>query len=232
MENKKNNTGFVILITVLVVIVIALIGYIAYDKGVFGKQESTETNDKDVSDGAVIDDKEDTIDDQPSLIFDSNNCINGSNDTVYSIGTSSNNSLGIFMTIQNNNKEVVVTINPSRYTIAGLTGIGIKNYTINNFSKEIVDVAVGEFGQAAGQEALLYLMEDGTVEYTPLLKSLQENSEQLRSFGAIPEVTGVIKFLYGSESYSDGSSGRTTYAQKNDGKFYNLYSILRQTGNL
>ncbi len=84
---------------------------------------------------------------------------------------------------------------------------------------KVVDVKIALFGQGVcGRESLLYLMEDGTIEYTNIeeaLKSGRANSE-----GAIPGVENVVRF------YTIELGGSSVFAQRADGDFYDLDDYL------
>lgn len=94
-----------------------------------------------------------------------------------------------------------------------------------NFSKNIIDVYIYSMGQGLGQESILFLMEDGSVEYIPLYKALEQNN--FRSYGALEGVEGIVEILNGTTSVN----GNSSFAIKQDGSFYNLSPILRNTGN-
>lgn len=241
IDKERKNVRLIVFMVLLAIIIVALVGYIVYDKGFSnGTQKPVQSNNQDVLSSTKKDsNNQDVSDDtkkddnvsqekQINLKFDSNNCINNSSgEGTYRIGSSID---GIDLSLEDNKKEVSVSIDPSKNPTMNIAGSELKTYRITNFSKEVVDVTVGGFGQSTATTTLLFLMEDGTVEYTPLWKSLTTNPEQLKSFGTLKEVNGVIKFLHGSV-YQPIGGGVTTFAQKSDGSFYDLYPILEQTGN-
>lgn len=93
----------------------------------------------------------------------------------------------------------------------------------------IVDVFVGGFGNGMGNETMLFLMEDGTVEYMPIMKAYKEKN--YRSHGKIPGVENVIKFMNGDYYHIPYGPYSNVFAQRADGKFYSLAEILYETGN-
>lgn len=86
----------------------------------------------------------------------------------------------------------------------------------------VVSVDVGLIGQDAAGATLLYLMDDGTVEYTPLHYALKNN--QFKSFGTLGQVSDVIKF------YHIDFDGFHTYAQRASGELVDLTSLVYETG--
>ena len=93
-----------------------------------------------------------------------------------------------------------------------------------DLSGKAVDVLVGSLGNGLGGETLLFLMEDGTVEYIPVIKAMQEGKFQ--SYGKIPDVESVVKF-YTAHNYG----GAAPLAQRADGDYYDLGVSLSNTGN-
>ena len=94
----------------------------------------------------------------------------------------------------------------------------------------------GGFGQAVGRETIFYVLEDGTVEYTPVYDDLQnnwndsDNSKKFNSYGKVKKIENISYLTgmnalakYSEESYS---GYYTTAAVRNDGSFYDLNEIL------
>ena len=94
---------------------------------------------------------------------------------------------------------------------------------------KIVDVFVSGFGNGMGDETMFFLMDDGTVEYMPIWKAYK--AKNYHSYGKLPNVENVIKFMRGDYWHIPHGSYANTFAQRADGKFYSLDAILRSTGN-
>jgi hypothetical protein len=95
-----------------------------------------------------------------------------------------------------------------------------------NFEKKIVDVFFGEMGQSSSGDTLFILLEDGTVEYIPIVHMFNHVQGAPVSYGKINGVSNVAKF-----TLSSTAGGVTTLAIKNDGTFYDLWYALKDTGN-
>lgn len=114
----------------------------------------------------------------------------------------------------------------------------LDNYTyqeINTvkFDKKILQVYIGGWGQNASNEHIFYVMEDGTVEYTPIVKDIKENylkednSLKFNSYGAIEKVEDVLYITKATISSTGNSSeGYTTIAVRSDGMYYDLSKSL------
>lgn len=146
-------------------------------------------------------------------------------DYVYS--NAAHQTLAGFLRISEDSKTVSFLSPNQEY----LRNLGITSYDPTNstntitFDEEVADVYFGGKGQAAGGESLYFLMKDGTVEYMPLLKALRDND--VRSYGKIKGVEGVVKLQMAGVSFADPSipGGHvTTIAVKGDGTFYDLMS--------
>lgn len=95
------------------------------------------------------------------------------------------------------------------------------------FSKKIKDIYIGGFCVDFSNDTLLFLTEDGTVEYLPVGNNLQTDPDNFKSYGVLDQLTDIILF-YDAEKESYGN---TILAQKSDGTIYDLQPILKATGN-
>lgn len=97
-----------------------------------------------------------------------------------------------------------------------------------NTSGPVVDMLTGSFGNGCGYDTLLLLIEDGTVEYVPIRKAaIQEGT--IRTYGKVPGVENVVK-LY-TATHMGLYSSRRLVAQRADGDYYDLTTILMETGD-
>ena len=126
-----------------------------------------------------------------------------------------------------------VRINISKYGIKDIYQIDMNNdlSKVLTFDKKVIQVLFGEFGQGAGAETILFLMEDGSVEYIPFYKEISKSNwntlsdaEKMNSYGAIKGVTNVV-MLYNMTVDSDLSGYNSVGATRKDGTFYNLYDF-------
>ena len=99
---------------------------------------------------------------------------------------------------------------------------GRENVEIN-LSGQVVDIYIGGFGQTPGNENALFLMEDGSVEYISIRKLLRDG--EFRVHGKVPGVEQVVKF------YTAIQDGYHILAQRADGDYYDLSTILLNTGD-
>ena len=118
---------------------------------------------------------------------------------------------------------------------------GIKDYPIK-FDKNIKKVFIGEGSMTtgAGYETVFYLLEDGTIEYTPLAHALGYDFKtykctgkiDIKSYGkvdqSITDVTDIIRGGFALDSPYVGG-GAITIAKRNDGYWYDLTNFLEKT---
>lgn len=226
MENKKNNNGvFISIICILVVIVLGLGGYLFLEKnnsnsnnGSTSKNSQNSVSNKVYTDGL----KRDLV-----VPFDSSKAINSKGET-YTLGAQG--SASFWATVDSTQKVLTVSFVPA---------IVVENYPLNwtstrrdmtkstiTFNKKIAEIFFGGFGQSMSGDTLFILLEDGTLEYIPLVHALNNTQAELVSYGEIKGVNGVVKL-----SLANTSGGVTTLAMKNDGSFYDLYESLKNSGN-
>lgn len=92
------------------------------------------------------------------------------------------------------------------------------------FSQNVSDIAIIGAGQTVGMERILFLMEDGSVEYVPVAEAVQENN--FASRGKVDDLKNIVKFYKGGFNTQEGiGGGAMSYAQDADGKIYLLYNV-------
>ena len=244
MENQnevitqKSGNGSLIIIIVLALLVGLLGGYILNDKLSDKKQtdnppQNTNTNNQT---NTTNNTQLETFDISK---FDGSKIINKTGETTYdSNATEATNSQKsvrkefIKAELQNNSKSVIASIDWNEMNLNESSKD--YTYTISNFDKNIRKVYVSGFGQATGSETILYLMEDGTVEYTPITYNIVKeavnspDTVNLKSYGKIQNVEGVV--MIATVSAHEGISGyKALIGIKADGSFYELSSILNKT---
>ncbi len=214
---KSKNTGLKVTIGILILIVIGMGVYIAYDKGVIFKTSTTKEEKKEKVEKKV-EEKEQKEEKLKPLLFDSNKCINN-DEMEYSINSSQ--------------FGVGVSLNPDRRSVRfsgdwGIFGDKLSNfeYNINNFQSNISDVAIAVFGYDGYSSAIVYLMEDGTIEYTPIRKAKEAND--FKSYGKVNGIEDIvsIKIIYGKVKNSPVGGGYSVAAIKEDGTFYDLSKFI------
>lgn len=220
---KKNNGGLIVLVIILLVALLGVCGYVAYDKGlIFNKDVETNEEEKKETENKV--EENNTESNYVSLEVKDEKCIN-SDSMVYSIRSGS---IGDFQI--NNDNSVTLTIS-GLDKWGGLNYSNYETFTINNFSKKIIDVISGGIGQDVAESTVIFLMEDGSLEYLPLYCSLRNSN--VKSYGSLSGVEGIVK-LYSAGAFPKNSplgGGFTILAQKSDATYYDLRSILLNTGS-
>jgi len=99
------------------------------------------------------------------------------------------------------------------------------------FDKKVAQVLIDGAGQDASGVAIIYLMEDGTVEYTPILKDFKANwgneaKDKFNSYGKLDGVSNIISLIP-----AEANGYHTVLARQADGTVINLSSAFQATGN-
>lgn len=229
MEEKiknKSNTALIVVIVVLLIAVLGLSGYIFLNKNssnstkyVVGSKDTNSKNESSQNDAGT---KTNSI-----ITFDGSKSINSS-EKDYTLSCQGN--AGIFITVDSTQKVLTFQFTPTKVVENyGLTWTSSNNsLSINeiNFEKKIIDVFFGGMGQDSSGDTVFILLEDGTVEYIPIVHMFNHVQGAPVSYGKINGVTDVTKFTLASNS-----SGVTTLALRSDGTFYDLWYALKDTGN-
>ena len=138
---------------------------------------------------------------------------------------------GLSMYLLSDQKSV--RINVTKAAIKDMYQVDInEDFTkVLTFDKKVLQIFFGGFGQAVGAETILFLMEDGTIEYIPFCKEMINpnwnslgETEKMNSYGTVTGVTDVVG-LYHLTVDSEFSGYNSIGATRKDGTFYNLFEF-------
>lgn len=170
------------------------------------------------------------------LGFFPNKITNPTADVIYRLGAHRTNAEGkavIGAYINTTNKAVEVYVYWE--FVNGLYGVTTDRtdrelFTLE-FDQTISDITIAESSEDPGRDIILILLSDGTVQYVPVLMSLQTKTFQ--ASGQLAGVADVVKF-YNTDAVSDTgdfSGYRTTLAQRSDGSIIDLKPFLISATN-
>ena len=230
VKKEKKNGALIGIIVILLIAVIGLCGYIFLNKDntTITKYISGNTNKSTNAKNQKNEESNSkTQETNPVIIFDGSKAIN-SDEKNYTL--SCQGSAGIWITVDSTQKVLTFSYTPAKvveiYPISWQsTRNDLASSTIN-FEKKIVDVFFGGMGQSSSGDTVFILLEDGTVEYIPIVHMFNNAQDGPISYGTINGVSDVAKF-----TLSSTAGGVTTLAIKNDGSFYDLWYALKDTGN-
>lgn len=225
-EKKKNNTALIILVILLTVVCLGMGGYIFISK------------DKSSTDQTNSNTKETLTSEKKNINENTKECTKISydlNTNEYGLTTTS---VGISINVDNTRRNVRISTNA--YVITATFGLGwitspeatYEEVDTKTFDKKITQVLVDGSGQDSTSATILYLMEDGTVEYVPILKDINtnwsqaDNTKKFNSYGKLNGVSDIISLLPAS-----ANGYHTVLARKVDGTVIDLSNILKATGN-
>ena len=232
---KKNNLGWIIPIVALSLACIGMGGYIIASSisGANGGQVETDRIQAEQNDSADSTDTENANINsaQKPVIADVTKSLNDTDGKTY---TQYYQFFAGIM-IETNGKELTFSYTPMTvcdyYYLDCQQGITTVTSDTIQFDQTIADVFYGSHGQNGPfGDTIFILLEDGSVEYIPLVHAFKESVATIKSYGKLDGVSDVVKFSMAA--VEDGFSGYgTTIAIKSDGSFYDLSTILEETGN-
>ena len=223
-EKKKSNAGLIVLVVILLLACVGMGAFIFINKDAIFNGENGQTiiNNKDNS-------KKEKATKCPDISYDLNT-------NEYGL---SENEAGIAISIDKTRKNVTISYNAATvsqtFSLGWFSGADTTIYEIIDtkaFDKKITQVLIDGSGQDVSSMAILYLMEDGTVEYVPLLKDIndnwgqQDNTKKVNSYGKLEGVSDIVSLI---SAEADGY--HTVLARKADGTVINLSDAFRATGN-
>lgn len=223
-EKKKSNVGLTILVVVLLIACAIMGTFIFINKDKLTAKENTTTTVK--NDNKSVKDNTTKCDD---ISYDLNT-------SEYGLGASGS---GISVTIDNTRKSARISYNgatvSSTFGLGWVTATDTYSYELidtKSFDKKISQVLIDGSGQDATNSAILYLMEDGTVEYVPILKEINtnwqqsDNTKKFNSYGKLNGISDVISLIP-----AEAQGYHTVLARKADGTVTNLANTFKATGN-
>lgn len=223
-EKKKSNAGLIVLVVILLLACVGMGAFIFINKDAIFNGENGQTiiNNKDNS-------KKEKATKCPDISYDLNT-------NEYGL---SENEAGIAISIDKTRKNVTISYNAATvsqtFSLGWFSGADTTIYEIidtKSFDKKITQVLIDGSGQDVSSMAILYLMEDGTVEYVPLLKDIndnwgqQDNTKKVNSYGKLEGVSDIVSLI---SAEADGY--HTVLARKADGTVINLSDAFKKTGN-
>ena len=236
MESKRKNVYITIfVITTIVAATLAVYFGLEYkklkednSKQDVSVKESTSLDEKNEEKGEVTVKEVEKVVEKFSLptSIDSSKCINQKGEYKLNIGDESS-----YVVCSMDDTRTKATLGIYWDRISKVYGVspngGMGNYdtrevTLNGKVKSVVCTS---FGQTGDYCTVLFLLEDGTVEYIPLRKAVMNNN--FNSCGKISNVSGV-SYITGNVSYANGHA---IIGLKDDGTFYNLSELLMKTGD-
>ena len=97
------------------------------------------------------------------------------------------------------------------------------------FNRKVEQVYIGNEGQGSPKnETILFLMEDGTVEYIPVLEGVLNNNGEVKSYGKIKNVENIQRIMEIDVFPAGAQMGGyiTTALIRTDGSYYTLGNVL------
>ena len=235
-EKKKNNVGLIILVVILLLACAGMGAFIFINKDKLITKENTSATEKNSNK------KESKQEDTKIAELDLSKCLNKTNVT-YSNPVEAKTSIGLTPTVDEGKRSITINTDGSKFgpvsTLSSYYSGEYKMY-VDGFDKNIEDVYVGELGQDSVGTTLLYVMEDGTVQYTKIFKkatdasgnqyytlnTYQQGEDNYRFHvdGTAKDVKDVVK-IYNVNATTTGSGAGTAIAATKDGSFYDLSII-------
>lgn len=223
-EKKTKNIGLIIIVIILLLTCIGMGEFIFINKDKITSQKSNTTTM--TNDNKNVEDKKTEC---TKISYDINT-------DQYGLSA---NAVGISVLVDSTRKTARISVNAA--TISSAFGLSLvattDTYTYELigtkfFDKKIVQVLIDGSGQDASSATILYLMEDGTVEYVPILKDINtnwnqaDNTKKFNSYGKLNGIADIISLVP-----AESKGYHTVLARKVDGTVINLADIFKATGN-
>ncbi len=229
VKKKNNNSVLTILVVVLLLVCLTMGVYIFTNKNENSGGNNTNNNNNNPTNSEQSNAKD--YANAKILVFDGSKSLN----TKRTYGLIDSNAAGVHAMVKPSQNELDFSFVPSRVvSVYALNWASQRNDVVTNtikFDKKITDIYFGGFGQTADGDTLFILLDDGTVEYIPLVHMFNNAQEHAVSYGKVPGATDVVKFVSAQVSGEKASGYVTTLAIRSDGSFYDMLDALKDSGN-
>lgn len=227
MDDKKgpNNRGLIITLIVFLIIILGLIGYICYDKELILNNKKENVSTKETTKNKKTSDTTNT-ENTNNVGINTEKCINCEDKNLYYDITSKEHIDEVSASFSTKDKtKGNITIDIDAYNTKAATNFNLQTSSIEyNFDKSIKDVLIYNIGQENLAPIVMYLMEDGTVNYIDVYQGLTDNN--LTEYKTINDVKDITNLYTASSCSEEYCNANTILAQKSDGTFYDLMDIL------
>ncbi len=224
---KKDGKGLLIAFIISLLVIIGLVGFICYDKEIiFSKTEKNSKKENVSSKVAKDQDKAEHYFNSKNLVIESKkclNCENGDYDYLLSSYDHIDEVKSYFST--NDNKTGMISIDIEEYNKKSGSNYSLSNTLLEyQFPKEIRNVIVSNIGQEELAPIVVFLMDDGTLNYVDIQKGLINNN--LSTYKEINTVKNIVSLYQVSVCKGQYCSFSTILAQNSDGTFYDLSKFI------
>ena len=222
-KTKKGNVGLVIVVVLLILVCAGMGAFIFINMDKLTATENTRT---------IVNNGKREVNDNTVKCATINYDLNTSE---YGLSA---NAVGISVNVDSSRKVVKVSFNGAivnrAFGLSWTTAADTTSYELidtKTFDKKITQVLIDGSGQDATNTAILYLMEDGTVEYTPVLHDInttwgqQDASKKCKSYGKLEGISEIISLIP-----AEAQGYHTVLARKADGTVINLSDTFKSTG--
>jgi len=236
---KENKSG-PIMIIILLLIIVALGGFIFLKRDVlFGDNTKEKSNNTQETSETETNEENKPVEIKP---LDLAKCLNCEDNWIISDPTEENTSSHFTMS------EKTISINwETFHSYSGLSAAprDVRQYEVRGINGNIKSSIIGGSGQSIDGTTFYYLLENGTVEYVKLFKIntdahnntyttlnfSQDNSikdedgnatNYFESQGTVPNISNIVKLYNVQVHVENGSGHATTIGALADGSFYDL----------
>lgn len=227
-EERRKNQNVVVII--LFIVILGLVGYICYDKGLFLKSNNKISSKTVENKNNEVKKEESSTQSFHNYVIDSKNCLNCTNSNsgiYYSINDGRHIEEVTAKFYSNSSKKAEIYIDIDSYNKKAGTSYKLNSNQFDyGFNKSISDIMIYNIGQEELYPVVVFLKEDGTIEYVDVYEQLGEGS--LGSSKILDNVKDINKLYSVSVCNNDMCNSSTILAQKSDGTFYDLQNEINK----
>ncbi len=217
LPKEKGSKGPLIATIVLSLLLVAATGYIVYD-AIMDAKRDTEVADQEETeqeeDQGLVEEIEDIVDEKT---FNLNYIGDQGDGKEYDLGVSY---YGVAVTEGENLRDFKTSLNygNNQYGLSGADNYESKDSNNIGFSSDVRAVVSGGIGQDIGGEVIVFLLEDGSVEYIPVRRCLTAGKVWTEKVSGVKKVVSIS-----GANVSKADGGYTTVIlEQSDGSFYDL----------
>ena len=211
-EKKKGNGGLIVLVVILLLACVGMGAFIFINKDKIFSSDST-----------IVKNEKKGTNDKTTKCTDISYDLNTNE---YGLG---NRAGGVSVLVDKTRKNATISYNAATvsntFSLGWFSGADTSIYEsidTKKFDKKITQVLIDGPGQDASNLSVLYLMEDGTVEYTEFLNLIGDCTSE----GKIKDLKNIVKLQNVVRVYEDKEDSDSIVAIDQNNYIYDIGSIL------
>lgn len=217
LPKEKGSKGPLVATVILSLLLVAATGYIVYDAIMDAKRNAEVSDNEEVTEEekTLVDEVKDAV---AGGSFEFEYLGDGRETSDYQLGTSY---YGVSVAQGETRRNFTTSLNygNNQYGLSGSGNYESKPSDNLEFGSDVRAVVAGGVGQGIGGEVILFLLQDGSVEYLPVRRCMSAGKVWTEKVSGVKDIVSISG---ASVSEDEGGGYATIILEQSSGGFYDL----------